>query len=430
MNIILDTPLEVRLLVLFFVGTWIGSVANWAAYTFCRDPLDASPWSRGYPRSGTALWLDRLPLVGWLRARPTGKNFQQAGWLRPFLIEFLSGLAVAGLYLWEIGELKLVFNAVWRVDAAFITTLHLEYLSHVILLAFMIPISLIDIDERQIPDELTVPGTMLGLMLAAILPLSMMPAATVDINMRPGGGLLMNAKWEQHPLHIASPNPWPAELHTDLGLHLGLACYLAWCSALLPRTWYARHGIGRALQLCAARICRERWSAQVAVLAAVGALAITFTWSRGGDSWQGLLTALVGLAVGGGLIWGVRIIGSAALGREAMGFGDVILLAMIGAFLGWQPVLFAFFLSPFAGIVLGLFQFLVKGDNSLPFGPFLCVGAIVTVMFWVPLWTAVATVFAPGFLVPGAMAVCLLLTGVLLLLLRAVKAAFSRSRAR
>ncbi len=83
----------------------------------------------------------------------------------------------------------------------------------------------------------------------------------------------------------------------------------------------------------------------------VGFAAIAGVWYRGGESWLGLLTALVGMVGGGAMVWAVRIVGSAALRKEAMGFGDVTLMMMIGAFLGWQPTIFIFFIAPFAGLV-------------------------------------------------------------------------------
>ncbi len=64
---------------------------------------------------------------------------------------------------------------------------------------------------------------------------------------------------------------------------------------------------------------------------------------------MGLFTALLGLVGSGGIVWAVRLIGTAALRREAMGFGDVTLMMMVGTFLGWQACLIAFFISPFAG---------------------------------------------------------------------------------
>ena len=117
----------------------------------------------------------------------------------------------------------------------------------------------------------------------------------------------------------------------------------------------------------------------------MGSAAITAAWQSGDDlvdNWQGLLTALVGMAAGGGLIWLVRLIGGAALGREAMGFGDVTLMAMIGAFLGWQTCLIVFFLAPLAGVVLGIAQLILRRGSEIPYGPFLCLGALAAIVAW------------------------------------------------
>ena len=69
-----------------------------------------------------------------------------------------------------------------------------------------------------------------------------------------------------------------------------------------------------------------------------------------------------------------------------MGFGDVTLLAMIGAFLGWQATVVVFFLAPLAGAVVGLGRLLLRGDKEIPYGPFLCLAAAVTVLAWPQLW--------------------------------------------
>ena len=99
-----------------------------------------------------------------------------------------------------------------------------------------------------------------------------------------------------------------------------------------------------------------------------------------------LASALVGLASAGGIIWFVRIIGRYALGKEAMGFGDVTLMAMIGSFLGWQACLFVFFVAPFAGLILGAAQWLAHREHELPYGPFLCLAALLVIVNWAPLW--------------------------------------------
>ena len=67
---------------------------------------------------------------------------------------------------------------------------------------------------------------------------------------------------------------------------------------------------------------------------------------------HGLLSSLAGIIVGGGIVWLVRIIGERVMRRETMGFGDVILMAMIGSFLGWQATIIVFFVAPFCSLVV------------------------------------------------------------------------------
>lgn len=66
---------------------------------------------------------------------------------------------------------------------------------------------------------------------------------------------------------------------------------------------------------------------------------------------------------------------------ESMGGGDVKLLAMIGAFLGWKAALLTFFIAPFFGIVVGVINLVTKKDHLIPYGPFLSLAAVLTI-FW------------------------------------------------
>lgn len=93
----------------------------------------------------------------------------------------------------------------------------------------------------------------------------------------------------------------------------------------------------------------------------------------------GLVDALLGVALGGGVLW---LIGEAYYrfsGHEGMGGGDVKMLAMIGAFLGWKLVLITLVLSSVAGSLIGLFVILIKRGGlkyALPYGTFLALGAL------------------------------------------------------
>jgi leader peptidase (prepilin peptidase) / N-methyltransferase len=94
----------------------------------------------------------------------------------------------------------------------------------------------------------------------------------------------------------------------------------------------------------------------------------------------GLVNALLGVALGGGVLW---LIGEAYYryaGQEGMGGGDVKMLAMIGAFLGWKLVLVTLVLSSVVGSIVGLCVIVLKRGGmkyALPFGTFLALGALV-----------------------------------------------------
>lgn len=68
---------------------------------------------------------------------------------------------------------------------------------------------------------------------------------------------------------------------------------------------------------------------------------------------------------------------------ESMGGGDVKLLAMIGAFLGWKAALVTFLMAPVLGLVFGLYNVMVKKDHTIPYGPFLAIAAVIS-LFWAP----------------------------------------------
>jgi len=116
--------------------------------------------------------------------------------------------------------------------------------------------------------------------------------------------------------------------------------------------------------------------------------------------WHGLLVGLAGLITGAGITWGVRSISSKLLGAETMGFGDVTLMAMIGSYLGWQPVLFVLALAPLTGVIISLAQRMMGGKGYVPFGPFLALACYVVLCSWATLWPPLRYVFghAPSLL--------------------------------
>lgn len=96
-----------------------------------------------------------------------------------------------------------------------------------------------------------------------------------------------------------------------------------------------------------------------------------------------LAGVLTGYLVGGGIVWGARILGTLAFGKEAMGLGDVHLLAAVGACLGWiDPTLAFFVFAPFVGLygVLLMWAWAGSGSRALPYGPSLAVGTVLVLL--------------------------------------------------
>lgn len=142
-------------------------------------------------------------------------------------------------------------------------------------------------------------------------------------------------------------------------------------------------------------------------------------WMKTHQHLHGLAWSIAGLVTGGGLTWIVRNAAGLILGYPAVGFGDVTLMAMIGAFMGWQPVLCVLAIAPLAAFVVGSAIALITGRSFLALGPYLALAAVIVLCSWRWLWQEweLRTIFShvPTVigLVGGSLAVlCLLLAGV------------------
>ena len=101
-----------------------------------------------------------------------------------------------------------------------------------------------------------------------------------------------------------------------------------------------------------------------------------------GNQWAAsLLASLIGIFVSGGLIFLCGVFGKLVFRKDAMGFGDVKLMGVIGGFLGWKLAVATFFLAPFFGLLFGLPRLIFKKGNVIPYGPFLSLAAFVCLLF-------------------------------------------------
>ncbi len=275
---------------LFAIGTVVGSFLNVCIYRL--------PWQKSVIWPGShcpGCWQsieprDNVPIVGWLVLGGACRGCGGRISVRYPLVEALVGLLFLGLFLVDVATAP---RTIWGEIP---TSTLLVWLDHALLLALLVAATFIDYDLTIIPDEITVTGMVVALVLGTVFP---------AIRPEPG-------------------------------------------------------------------------------------LALTY----GAGFWVGVK----GLLVGGGLTALVRMLGSLALKREAMGFGDVTLMAMIGAFIGWQGAVLTFFLAPFFGLAHALWKLVLylgkrfsgrplsSADREIPFGPYLSMAAAALVFAWPWLW--------------------------------------------
>jgi len=109
----------------------------------------------------------------------------------------------------------------------------------------------------------------------------------------------------------------------------------------------------------------------------LGGLVIGLLFAVAGG-WLGLWHAVLGAAIGFGLLWLVGYVGTLVLKEDAMGGGDIKMMAMVGAFLGWQGVLLTIFLGALLGTLIFVPLTLLGQKKLVPFGIFLAIGAAAT----------------------------------------------------
>ncbi|MBJ43325.1 MAG: prepilin peptidase [Planctomycetaceae bacterium] len=399
---------------IIIVGALVAGQVNRAIYGLAWNRRAISPWSPVSGSTPARTWLDCVPVIGWWRLRRETDVHGDGFWLRPALIELVLPIALAMLYRFEIsGGLLPIGHA--PVDPQ---VLRAQFASHAVLIVLMTVASFIDLDEKLIPDEITLPGTLCGLLLAAWLPSSLLPAWT-SVGPPP---------YPIERLLLSTPRTWSESFNGIVGLGIVFVCVVGWWYALLPKVLWYRGGVCKFWRYLLASIFRNRGSWWLTLLGLIVGGATLFCWSCGGPAWQSLLSAWVGVAVGGGAIWMVRIVGSLALRQEAMGFGDVTLMGMIGAFMGWQTSLLVFFVAPFTGLLIAVAQWLFTRRKDIPYGPFLCSATLIVIVFWPIFWSRWGfPIFVLGWLLPVVLAISLLVLAVMLLLLQRVKAIFANA---
>ncbi len=310
--------------VVFALGAAIGSFLNVCIY---RLPLEKSllwPGSRCGSCYKPIRMRDNIPLLSyWLlrgRCRECGATFSA----QYFIIELVTGLAFVGLFYLEVvenvhGFAVLANPAVGWGDIPWQGVVIFGH--HALLFSLLLVAAVCDLQDREIPLEITMTGTLLGLIGAVLWPWPW--PYTVDEAFRWVPAVLRGGAWWMFPPGFPENGlyPWPV------------------------------------------------WGPLPA-------------WLPPG-SWQlGLATGLAGALVGTFMVRWIRWVFTKGLGVEALGMGDADLMMMAGAFLGWQPVIISFFVGVFPAVILGVIQLCRAGGNALAFGPSLALGIVITWLCW------------------------------------------------
>ena len=419
LNWISGTPVAAQAVVFFILGAVLASAANYFADRFGWTPRYRSPWRRfpagveGPRRS----WAARIPVVGWLatarlrrgKAVDVAKNktaFDFSAlpgwesrwfWLRPTIVEAL----FATLLAWRFCVLTDDVASDAEAGRALVF-----WGAETVLYWLALCMTLVDFDDYIIPDAAVIPGAVVGLTLATVLPfLTVAPVAwPLDLSGASStNDVFLFAAFLSESFGLGS-SPGVVRGFVFAGI---AAIWTFWNFALLERRFPARRlGFGRAAAIFCRRLRRSSLTPILAAVWAVGLVGIavvgwgdasagTFaeieptgnafvgrtTFDRPLSASGGLANAAFGLLVGATIIWAVRIIGRSALGVEAMGFGDVAALGVIGAFVGWQGAVVAFFVAPFFGLLFGFLRRFSDSSPEIPYGPFLCGGAVVYLAF-------------------------------------------------
>ncbi|MCA9215759.1 MAG: prepilin peptidase [Planctomycetales bacterium] len=371
-------PLPFRIGLVCIIAAFVAGQINRGIYRLAWSPRNIGPWSPPADGAPDRKWWDRFPIVGWFGMARESKIHGETFWHRPLLIECAFVLGVALLYVHELNKGFYPLGAV----APSLKTLYCQFAAHFALISLLIVATFIDIDEKTIPDRITVSGALLGLLFAAALPESLPPVWIP----------FANPPIFVSQLTTTAPFKAPPWLNGPAGLAIAISCVGGWIYGLAPKIVWYRSGVARFFKYLIASMLRHSHTKWYIIGFVVLAGLLSAVWSIGGTRWESLLTSVVGLAAGGAIVWGIRIFAGVALQREAMGFGDVTLMAMMGSFLGWQATVVIFFIAPFSGSVIAILQMLITGRRDIPYGPFLASAGLLCVLAWPVVWPQIEMV--------------------------------------
>jgi len=369
----------VLIIFLFALGACIGSFLNVVIYRVPRGESIVFPSSH-CPGCGRAIkWYDNIPLISWLVLRGRCRSCKVRISPRYLLIELVTGVLVAGLY-------ACYFMLSVRRDLGDLAHAWPTFIAHAALLCGLLVCSAVDIELFIVPLGVMWFCAAVGIAAAAFRPTpqvlgTISPAAVAAAVGAVLGWLaamgMLRLGWLLPSFLDAEDKPLPDE-DDDKEASVAISAV----DGVNPRK----------------EILRELLFLTPAIVLAVGGYLLGSRIPPVGDALSRLvdpgsgrvaahvnsaMTAVLGLLVGAAWIWGIRIFGTLGFGKEAMGMGDVHILAAVGAVLGAKAAVLAFFVAPFLGLAWWILTLhLGRARRELPYGPWLATASAVVMVFY------------------------------------------------
>lgn len=376
----------VSCLFLFAFGACVGSFLNVVVYRIPAGLSVVTPPSRCPTCGGRLTWRENLPVIGWLMLRGSCRFCRQPISIQYPLIETAVGLLFVALYLLffvasadsALGGLALPW---WKAQG-FAWSWPL-FVAILVMVAGLLAATIVDARHYIIPGEIT--WTIAGAGFLAAIGQPFMPTS--------GRARML-------------PTPYELIAPTTIGVAIGGAIGLVISTVLLrlgviPLSYadyekYVKPDDDLSSYPFARR---ETWKellflAPTIVGAMVGGLVGGLVSGGLGEPHVGgahltvlnsLATAIFGFLIGGAILWTVRVLGTLGFGKEAMGLGDVHLLAAVGAVLGWKAATWTFVIAlpvaiGYTIIALCLRPIVRLPVRELPLGPHLAVAAVIALL--------------------------------------------------
>lgn len=390
---------------LFCFGACVGSFLNVVIYRLPEGRSVLTPRSR-CPICGADLkWYDNLPIVGWFLLRARCRYCRARISPQYMIIEVMMAIVFIALYTglflvhpdtpwWgEIGGWYGDPGGRWWYYQE-ITRAWPAYIALAFLIAGLVAMTIIDARSYIIPIEIPLFVTVTAFvawLVQALLPVNRLAA-------------------EYWPIPVPDPAWSVAAIGGMIGIVVSTA--LLWTGRIRYSFADYEEYVKEGETLGEYPHARREMLREILFLlpCIIGLIA---GWIVGGVVAEQELPAMVagvldaigaaslGYLVGGGIIWGMRIVFSFIVGREAMGIGDVHLLAAVGAVLGWIDPLFIFFIAPIPGLIwwvlgrVGAFPWMKSTERrEMPFGPHLAFMTIVVISCR-PLFNAIIDAIMP-----------------------------------